>query len=101
MIDLTPVFNAIITLMAALITAFVIPWLKRKISAEKMAEIKKWTKIAVEAAEMIFKGSNLGQTKKAYVSNYLKEKGYTLDEDSIEALIESTVLEMKIEAGWS
>ena len=33
MIDLTPVFNAVIALAAALATAFLIPWIRSKTTA--------------------------------------------------------------------
>lgn len=94
-IDLTPIANAVITLAALLITTFLIPWIKTKVNAEKFAEIQKWTKIAVEAAEMIYKESGMGEAKKKYVTEYLKGKGYTLDMDTVETLIEATVLELK------
>ena len=97
-IDLTPIVEAVVTLVALLITTFLIPWLKKKHSAEKFAEIEKWTKIAVNAAEMIYKESGMGEVKKQYVVNYLKTKGYTLDMDTVGTLIEAAVLEMKLKA---
>ena len=90
MTDLTNIVSAIITLIVAVITTFLIPYLKAKV-----AKIKNWVKVAVEAAEMIYNGTGRGAEKKAYVLNYLKEKGYTLDLDSIDNLIESAVLELK------
>lgn len=95
MIDLTPIANAVITLAALLITTFLIPWIKAKVSAERFAEIQKWTTIAVEAAEMIYRESGMGEAKKKYVDNYLKSKGYTLDQDTVDALIEAAVKEMQ------
>ena len=50
MIDLTPIVEAIVALVAAIITAFVIPWLKGKIDADKLEEIELWVTVAVEAA---------------------------------------------------
>lgn len=101
MVDLTPIVNAVVALAAALITAFLIPWLKRKATAEQMAQAQKWVTIAVEAAEMIYKGSGLGEAKKAYVQSYLETKGYKMDVDTVDALIEAAVLELKVEAGWA
>ena len=95
MIDLTPIANSIIALIAALISAFLIPYIKRKISAEKLAEIQEWVTVAVRAAEMIYTGTGRGAEKKQYVLEFLAEKGYTLDIDSIENLIESAVLDLK------
>ena len=51
--------------------------------------------MAVEAAEMIYVGTGRGEEKKAYVVQYLNSKGYTLDADSINNLIESAVLALK------
>lgn len=94
-IDLTPIANAVITLVALLITTFLIPWLKTKAGAEKFAEIEKWTRVAVNAAEMIYKESGMGEAKKQYVVNYLNARGYKLDMDTVETLIEAAVLELK------
>ena len=69
--------------------------LKEKEDAEKFEKIKAWTKVAVEAAEMIYNGAGRGAEKKAYVLEYLNSKGYKLDSDTIDKLIESAVLELK------
>ena len=92
MIDITNVVSAVITLLVAVITTFLIPYLKEKVKFEK---IKAWTKVAVEAAEMIYNGAGRGAEKKAYVLEYLNSKGYKLDSDTIDKLIESAVLELK------
>lgn len=75
MIDLTPIMEAIIALVAAVITAFVIPWLKGKIDADKLEKIELWVTVAVEAAEQLYVGSGRGAEKKAYVVQFLQEKG--------------------------
>jgi hypothetical protein len=90
-IDLTPIIEAIVVLIAALITAHVIPWLKRKIGAQKLTEAKTWVEIAVKAAEQLYKGSGSGVEKYNYVVKFLQDKGFTFDGDSIKNLIESTV----------
>lgn len=95
MTDITNITSAVITLIIALVTTFLIPWLKTKLDAEKFEQVKAWTKVAVDAAEMIYKGAGRGEEKKAYVLEYLNSKGYTLDEESINNLIEAAVLELK------
>jgi hypothetical protein len=95
MIDLTDVVSAIITLILAVITSFLVPYLKTKIEANKFEKIKSWVKVAVEAAEMIYVGTGRGEEKKNYVIQYLNSKGYTIDAESINNLIESAVLELK------
>ena len=95
MTDLTPIISAALTLIMAVITTFLIPYLKTKIDANKFDKIKSWVTAAVKAAEMIYVGTGRGEEKKAYVVQYLNSKGYTLDADSINNLIESAVLELK------
>lgn len=95
--DLTKIVSLVITLIFALISTFVVPYIKAKISAEKLDQIKAWVKIAVQAAEMIYKETGMGKEKKNYVLNFLNEKGIMLDYDSINNLIESAVLELKLE----
>lgn len=94
MIDLTPIMEAIIALVVAVITAFVIPWLKGKIDADKLEKIKLWVTVAVEAAEQLYKGSGRGEEKKAYVVQFLQEKGFTIDPDSLDKLIEAAVFNL-------
>lgn len=94
MIDLTPIMEAIIALVVAVITAFVIPWLKGEIDADKLEQIKLWVTVAVEAAEQLYNGTGRGEEKKAYVVKFLQEKGFTLDPDSLDKLIEAAVFNL-------
>lgn len=91
MIDLTLIIKAIILLLIALITRYLVPYLKAKYSAETLEEVTKWVRIAVEAAEMIYNESGMGEAKKQYVLDFLESKGFTLDAAEINNLIESEV----------
>ena len=93
MTDLTPIFNAVIALLAALVTAFVIPWLKRKTSAQEREELLRWVEIAVAAAEQIW-DSTQGEEKKKAVLAFLREKGFTFTESEIDSAIEAAVLKL-------
>ena len=97
MTDLTPIVNAVIALIAAIITTFLIPWIKSKIDAAKLAQIVEWVGIAVRAAEQIYNESGMGEKKKQYVLNFLADKGFTLDPNSINAMIEAAVKNLNIE----
>ncbi|MDL2206667.1 phage holin family protein [Eubacteriales bacterium OttesenSCG-928-N13] len=99
MIDITPIANAIIALIAAVISAFVIPYIKSKTDAERLEKINMWVTIAVEAAEQLYTGSGRGAAKKAYVVDFLNSKGYTLDPDSLDKLIEAAVFNLPIYLG--
>lgn len=98
MIDLTPIVNAFITLIGLLLTTFLIPWIRTKITNEKLKEIQKWTSVGVKAAEMIYTESGMGDAKKKYVRKFLESKGYKLDIETVDALIEATVRDMQQEA---
>ena len=54
MYDITPIIEAVAALIAALITAFLVPYIKSKTTAEQQKEINAWVKIAVAAAEQIY-----------------------------------------------
>ena len=97
MTDLTPIVNAVIALIAAIVTTFLIPWIKSKIDAAKLAQIVEWVGIAVRAAEQIYNESGMGEKKKQYVLDFLASKGFTLDPDSINAMIEAAVKDLNIE----
>lgn len=97
MVDLTQVVSAVITLIVALISAFLIPYLKSKLSADKLQKVQFWVNIAVEAAEMIYVGTGRGQEKKEYVLSFLNSKGFSLNMTEIDNLIEAAVLKLKQE----
>ncbi len=91
--DLTPVIELIIALASALITTFLIPYLKQKLSGEKCENLKKWVSLAVKAAEQLY-GSKTGQQKKEYVVSFLLSKGLVFDVEEVNAMIESEVYKL-------
>ena len=94
MVDLTNFALAGITLIIAIVAVFVIPYIKSKTTAEQFATIKLWVTVAVNAAEQLFTGSGRGEEKKNFVLSFLQSKGFTIDLESIDALIESAVLDL-------
>lgn len=95
MTDITPIIEALAALIAAVITAVFIPYIKRRTTIAQQEEISAWVKIAVTAAEQIYAGSGRGEEKKAYVLNWLKAHGMTVDEQKLDTLIESAVYQLK------
>lgn len=89
--NITPIFKAVVGLLATIITFVIVPYIKSKTTAEQQKRINEWIKIAVAAAEQIYKGVGRGEEKKAYVLAYLAEHGITLDEATIDAMIEAAV----------
>lgn len=93
-IDLTPIITALIALTGAIITYYVIPVLKGKISAEQWNEIMKWVKIAVAAAEQMKEAGIITVPKKDFVIAFLKDRGVTITDSELDALIEAAVYEI-------
>lgn len=92
----TEIFIVVIELLVALVAALVIPWLKTKISAEKLDTALTYVDIFVEAAEQIYDAAE-GEAKFEFVFDKLREKGIELDADEMEAAIESAVLRLHAE----
>ena len=94
MFDITPIIEAILALVAVVITSIIIPYIKKKTSVEQQKEVSGWVKIAVMAAEQIYVGIGRGAEKKQYVLSWLAERNITVDGNEIDALIESAVYEL-------
>nr|DAD74270.1 MAG TPA: holin [Siphoviridae sp. ctFy320] len=91
--DYTQIISAVIALISALVSAFLIPWLKTKIDANKLQTIKTYVEIGVKAAEQLYTATD-GEEKKAYVINFLAEHGIRFDVSTINQLIEAAVLQL-------
>lgn len=89
-IDLTPIIEIIISAFSLVVSFYIIPYLKQKLSDEKREKLRVWTEIAVRAAEQLY-GSKTGQQKKDYAVSFLLSKGLVFDVDEVTAMIESEV----------
>ena len=85
-IDLTPIIQAIIMLLAAIVTHKLIPWIKAKTTNEQQMLLEATVRTLVFAAEQIY-GAGHGRDKMLYVVEKLKEKGFTASVDDIEAAV--------------
>lgn len=95
-------FQIVLTLipvLGAIITYFVIPYIRTNVDAAKLAQYKEWATLAVKTAEMLWKETGHGEDKKQYVINFLNDmfnsKRIMITEDQMNVLIESAVKEMK------
>ena len=91
--DLTPIIEIVLALVSAIITSFIIPILKQRLSAEKYENLKTWVCVAVKAAEQLY-GSKAGLQKKEYVVSFLLSKGIVFDVDEVNTMIESEVYKL-------
>ena len=94
MFDFTTVVEAVVAVICAIVTAVLVPYIKSRTTAVQQAEINGWIRVAVVAAEQLFSGDGRGEEKKQYVLSWLKERGITVDEAKIDALIEAAVFEL-------
>lgn len=97
-IDLTPIVQALISLLATIITIKVIPYIKSKTSENTISIINMAAGIAVGAAEQIY---NHGDNKRKvdfavkYVLDYLSNDGFEVDIHTVKAAVEKEVNALK------
>ena len=93
------VCKVVVMIAVLVITRYLVPWLKEKIGADRMAQIEKWTKYAVEMAQQVH-WSQPGKDRKAIVTEFLREiltaKNISISDEQLNVLIEAAVKEMKI-----
>ena len=96
-IDITQIIVAAIgvagTVLAGLVTAYLVPWLKSKFTANQLAVIDDLVYNGVKAAETLFMESGSGQKKFDYVmdtvKNYCEVHHITFDEIIVKNQIQS------------
>lgn len=96
--SLFKVVIALIPVIGAIITGFLIPYIKSSISANKLNEIIKWVGKAVSAAEIFFNVPQSGTEKREYVIDFINKmfnsKKTVITTDQIRILLEAAVKEM-------
>ena len=97
-IDLTQIILGIITIIGGIIARYLIPWIRSKLDERQYDVFNGLVRVGVFAAEQIFT-SEQWKEKKTYVVNLLKENGYSVETTAVDALIEATVKELRIEMG--
>lgn len=93
-INLTPIIEAIISLLAALVVYKLIPWIQSKTTESQQRVIYGAVKVAVFAAEQII-GSGNGQAKMEYARKWLQDRGFDIDVDEIEAVLYEEINQYK------
>ena len=91
--DMTEIAEVVIMIVSAVISTFLVPYLRQRLIDEKREKLIFWIKTAVRAAEQIY-GSKTGQQKKEYVVGFLLSKGIVVDIDEVTAHIESEVYKL-------
>ena len=90
------IMKLVVSVSVALITAFLIPYLKTKINRETQGRITEVVSVAVQAAEQTMQG---GQIKKEavmdYVTRWAAVHNIKITKEQIEQLLESSVFAMR------
>lgn len=96
--NLFKIVMLLIPVFCAIITGFIIPYIKTKITTAQMDEIIKWVGKAVQAAEVLFDTPKSGEEKREYVINFIdnmfNSKKEIITKDQIRILLESSWKEM-------
>lgn len=90
-IDLTPLFQAVIAFLAALVSYKLVPWIQARTTAQQQEMLRAAVSVAVYAAEQLY-GTGKGKEKLMYVKGQLAKKGFHVDIDEIEAAVHELIV---------
>lgn len=97
---LMQILKLVVMVATALITTYLIPWIRAHTNTEKIYAIMRWTREAVLAAEQIY-GAQTGEEKKKYALDLLHDiveaANINMTKAELEMLIEAAVGEMNKE----
>ena len=97
--NLFEVLLTLIPVLGAVLTYFIVPFLKARIETAKLEQYRQWADLAVKAAEMIWTETGHGPDKKRYVVQFLDKllngKKTVVTEEQLQVLIEAAVTQMK------
>lgn len=93
MIDLTPIINAVIAVLAAIVVRYLVPWIKAKTTEKEREDLLVWVDIAVTAAQQLFYQAD-GSIRLNYALNLLRDEGFNVDDKSVRDAVEAAVLKL-------
>ena len=93
LLDLTKLAQAVISL-AGIVSLYLVPWLRSKLTNEQLSKAKSWVQIAVFAAEKLY-GAGNGDQKLVYAEEILRKHGIRLDTATLKAMIDAQIKEME------
>ncbi len=100
-INITEILGIVITLIGAIVTYLVIPYIKSKTTKAQYDNIIEWITTAVKAYEVIYKESGKGSEKRQDVIDYIVKKAtkanIKIDLEDISLVIEKVWKEMQSE----
>lgn len=98
--DITEIAKAVLSLIFALVGGLLLPYLRSVTTEAQRRSIRGWVSVAVAAAEQLMRDKiGAGAEKKSWVKHFLAERGITLDEAELDALIEAEVAGLNLGGG--
>ena len=95
MTDITPIIELLVTVLAALFSIVVIPYIKTKFNRAQLDKAVQWVEIAVSAAEEAARAGLIDQAAKyGYALDLLERQGVTFDKATTQAMIDAKVWEL-------
>lgn len=92
------IVDIILAVVPIIVSSVLVPWLKASLDAKQLEKAIQYVDIAVSAAEQIgLVNGHDGTWKKDYVLAYLASKGINLDMETLDNLIEASVLLLRKE----
>ena len=92
------ILKVVIAVCSALITVYLIPYIKTLKEDKRYASLVEMVEVAVRAAEQTFKEPGEGKMKKAevltFVTDWLNKQGIAVSDDELDRLIECAVYQM-------
>lgn len=94
------ILKVLVMLACILLTRYVIPWIKAKISAEQLEQVKTWVNAAVLMAQQVY-DAKPGPERKAIVVDLIRgmliKKNIDISAEQLDTLIEAAVKAMKMQ----
>lgn len=94
------ILKVIVMLAVLLVTRYLVPWIKAKIGAEQLEEVKTWVNAAVLMAQQVY-DAKPGAERKAIVVDMIRKmllkKNIDISEEQLDTLIEAAVKAMKMQ----
>ena len=95
------ILKIIFSICVALVTAYLIPYIKSMCEDKKYKALVDMVAVAVRAAEQTFRQSGMGAQKKEevvdFISEYMTTHGLSISSYQLDQLIECAVYQMKKE----
>lgn len=93
--DITVLLQLLIYIIVAIISAYLIPIAKSKMSKNQQELLAYWLEMAVYAAEEAANANKIPKSEKMqYAIDFLDKKGIKYDKNTIEVMIDSKVREL-------